>query len=320
MKSFAYKPFSFIVNTRPYNLIYKKHIEKSINKIENSSVFINIETTNLCNADCIMCPHSIMKRKTGTMDYEIFKSIVDNAIEYGVGIREFVLSGFGEPFMDKLIFDRIRYIKSKGNYYTKLFTNASLLDKEKAVKIINSGLDEIVISFNGITRDIYERVMKKIDYKVCFDNIMNFIEVKKQKNNSKPKIVLSCIRLADNKHEVRKVRKFWNGKVDQILKPIPENWSGSIEQNSPWKHNFKKKMWPCRGMWDTLDFLWDGRVSLCCRDYDANVIIGDISKSSVVDILKNKRESGYKHLNGDYSISKICYKCDTVVNNAISWW
>lgn len=318
-KIITYKPFSFIVNTEPYNLIYKKHIEGQIEKLENSPVFINIETTNVCNADCIMCPHSIMKRKIGIMEHDIFKSIIDNVIKE-IKIREFVLSGFGEPLTDKFIFDRVRYIKSKGDYYTKLFTNAYFLGKERVSEVIDSGLDEIVISFNGITEDVYERVMRKLDYKECLNNVMNFIKEKKRNRINKPKIVISCIRLNDNKKEVKKVKKFWSGMVDQILKPIPENWSGSISQNSPWKYNFKKKMWPCRGMWDTLDFLCDGRVSLCCRDYDGKVIIGDITRSSIEDILKNKRKSGYMHLKGDYSLSPICFKCDTIVKNAVSWW
>jgi radical SAM protein with 4Fe4S-binding SPASM domain len=131
---------------------------------------------------------------------------------------------------------------------------------------------------------------------------------------------LSCVKLTDNKKEVKKIKKFWNKKIDQILKPVPENWSGNISTNSPWKYKFKQKMWPCRGMWDTLDFLWDGRVSLCCRDYDGRIIIGDINKQPASDILKHKRNLGYKHLEENYTLTPICYKCDTIVKNAVSWW
>lgn len=318
-KTIIYRPFSSIVNRKIYNLIYKKHIEKCINKLEQSPIFINIETTNACNADCIMCPHTIMKRKIGIMNDKIFRDIVDSTIESDIEIKEFILSGFGEPLMDKYIFDRIRYIKSKGNYYTKLFTNASLLSKENTKEIIGSGLDEIVISFNSISKNVYEKIMKKLDYKNCFDNVINFINEKKQ-NSNRPKTVISCIKLADNKKEIKKIKKFWNWRVDQILKPVPENWAGSINIYSPWKYNFKKKMWPCRGMWNTLDFLWDGRVSLCCRDYDGKVIIGNITESSIEDILRKKRKLGYTHLNGDFSSTIICYKCDTIVKNAVNWW
>lgn len=70
-------------------------IEKCINKLKLSPIFINIETTNACNADCIMCPHTIMKREIGIMNDKIFIGIIESAIESGIEIKEFILSGFG---------------------------------------------------------------------------------------------------------------------------------------------------------------------------------------------------------------------------------
>lgn len=319
-KLLKYKPLSFFVNTKLYNSIYKKQIIKRIKKHESSPIFISIETTNICNADCDMCPHSIMKRKTGIMGMDLFKNIIGSAIKSRTGIKEFVLSGFGEPLLDKHIFERINYIKSKGKYYTKFFTNAALLDNEKINKLMSCGLDELVISFNGITRNSYEGIMKNLNYKKNLSNIFNLIEEKKICNSPTPKIVISCVRLTKNKDDIKGVLKFWKNKVNQVLRPIPENWSGNMVQNSPFKYSFKKKMWPCEGMWNTLDFLYDGRVSLCCRDYDGNVIIGDVSKLSVEELIGTKRKVGYQHLEGDYSFSPICYRCDTVIKNAISWW
>ncbi|MEI7905469.1 MAG: radical SAM/SPASM domain-containing protein [Candidatus Firestonebacteria bacterium] len=329
-KLISHKPFSCFVNTGLYNNFYAKRIRKEIAKIEAGGIYINIETTNACNADCLMCPHSKMKRAVGTMKEEVFKKIVDSVVESGIEVKEFVLSGFGEPFADKNILERIAYVKSKGPFFVKLFSNASLLDKNRVHKVFESGLDEIVISFNGITKEIYEQVMK-LPYEKSLENTLLLIKERKRRFESgregslaqvlKPKIVLSCVRLEKNKDEVRKFNEYWKGKADEILKPIPENWSGNMDQKSPWKYDFKKKMWPCRGMWDSLDFTWDGRVILCCRDYDGAVIIGDISKSSVKEILQKKRELGVKQLEkGDYSDAKICFNCDTMGKNAISYW
>ena len=337
-KLIQYKPFSYLINTKIYNNLYLKHIRKEVAVSEREGIFVNIETTNACNADCLMCPHSKMKRATGTIKEEVFKKIVDSAVESGINIRQFVLSGFGEPFADKNIFERIAYVKSKGPYFVKLFSNASLLDEIRIEKVFESGLDEIVVSFNGITKEIYEQVMK-LPYEKSLQNVLALIDMKcirlrssssgetanmsKQMNagSQKPRIVLSCVRLEKNKEEVRKFNEFWKGKADEILKPIPENWSGSMDQKSPWKYSKKGRMWPCRGMWDSLDFVWDGQVILCCRDYDGVVIIGDINKSSVKEIMQKKREMGIKQLEkGDYSDAKICCNCDTMGKNAVSYW
>jgi len=49
---------------------------------------IQIETTSLCNARCLICPNKDMKRKKGTMDDKTFKKIVDDCKEmaekYGI--------------------------------------------------------------------------------------------------------------------------------------------------------------------------------------------------------------------------------------------
>jgi len=322
----ARRPFSYLVNTAVYRKFYLRCIHKEIAKIEEGGVFVNIETTNACNADCLMCPHSKMKRASGTMNEETFRGIVDSAAGSGLKIREFVLSGFGEPIADKNIFERIAYVKSKGPFYVKIFSNASLLTPEKTAKLLASDLDEIVISFNGISKEIYESVMK-LPFEKSMDNVLALLEARRLRgpdaqghSEAKPKIVLSCVRLAGNKAEVAKFNAFWKGKADAILKPIPENWSGSMEQNSPWKYDIKGRLWPCRGMWDTLDFTWDGKTILCCRDYDGRVVIGDIKKEAVKDILARKRAMGIRQLeNGDYSDAKICKSCDTMNKNNINW-
>ena len=324
-KLIAHKPFSLLVNTGVYRKLYARRIRKEISKIEAGGIYINIETTNACNADCRMCPHSKMKREPGNMNEDIFRGIVDSAVESGLHIREFILSGFGEPLADRNIFDRIAYVKSKGPYYVKIFSNASLLTPEKTEKLLVSGLDEIVISFNGITKEVYESVMK-LPFEKSMENVLALLEARKLRTESggqtkpRPRIVLSCVRLADNKAEVAKFNAFWKGKADAVLKPIPENWSGSMEQDSPWKYDIEGRLWPCRGMWDTLDFTWDGKTILCCRDYDGRVIIGDIKNEAVKEILARKRAMGIRQLeHGDFSDAKICKSCDTMNKNNINW-
>jgi len=53
----------FIVNSAAYNSIYDKKIDKTIRKLsEKYPLGVDIGVTNLCNAECIMCPHSKLKK------------------------------------------------------------------------------------------------------------------------------------------------------------------------------------------------------------------------------------------------------------------
>src|SRR4030043_481203 len=87
----------FIVNSRLYNNLYEKKIKEVI-KNRDYPLGLDIGTTNLCNAACIMCPHSRLK-KMGTMDMKLYKKIIDNCER--LKIKNITLSFFGEPLLDK---------------------------------------------------------------------------------------------------------------------------------------------------------------------------------------------------------------------------
>ena len=46
------------------------------------------------------------------MGIELFKKIVDDC--FSEGIRNFNLNFYNEPFLDPLLFERVKYMKSKG--------------------------------------------------------------------------------------------------------------------------------------------------------------------------------------------------------------
>ena len=188
------------------------------------------------------------------------------------------------------------------------------------LNIINSNVNEIVISFNAVNKQSYEQIMKKLNYSFVLSNILNFIKMKRLKKSHLPKIVISCMRLNANAQELHLVRKFWEQLADYTLKPIPENWSGAIKQESPVKIVLNNNLWPCRGLWTSLDVLYDGRVALCCRDYDGKSILGDIKTSTLKEIWARKKAIGEQHLRNDFDSTPICKVCDTAKLNAISWW
>ncbi|MGH9389754.1 MAG: SPASM domain-containing protein, partial [Vicinamibacteria bacterium] len=45
-----------------------------------------------------------------------------------------------------------------------------------------------------------------------------------------------------------------------------------------------QRTFACRAPWDSVVIFWDGRVGLCCQDYDAKVVIGDTKSESLRSI------------------------------------
>src|SRR5262249_19229652 len=135
--------------------------EPALTRLQHPEV--RYETTDHCNATCIMCPRDLHKngREHGVMDLELFKKSIDEVVP--LGARRIVLTVFGEPLMDTTLADKIAYAKSMG-LNTYIISNGSLLNRTKSEKLIDAGLDEIRVSFYGMRPETYNAVMDKLDY------------------------------------------------------------------------------------------------------------------------------------------------------------
>ena len=106
---------------------------------------VQIEITNRCNMDCPMCPREVLDIELEHMDWDKFVTVTDKLTER----ENITLTGWGEPFLHPRIFDMIAYCKERG--HRVMITSNGLFTKESiADEILNSGLDEITFSIDGV--------------------------------------------------------------------------------------------------------------------------------------------------------------------------
>jgi len=268
---------------------------------------IAIETTSYCNTYCSFCPHPNMKREQQTMDMDLYKKVIDDTVE--LGIKHVVLSFFGEPLMDKKIFDRIKYAKQKG-LYVEFFTNAMLLSKDKAWQIILSGLDRLFISLDATNPTRYRELRVNGDYNVVVKNIRELLYLRK----NKPKIAIGMLILKEeDKKEIEEFQTNWND-VDEIHIRTAHNWAT----------NPKKKLnLPCYSLWTTFAVLSNGKVVPCCMDYEGHLAIGDANKESLRDIWYNSKKLQnlrHFHLKKLAFNIPLCKNCDIIESLTDPWW
>ena len=236
-----------------YRNVYLKRIEQKMQIFNSGAIAVEFEVTNKCNADCIMCPNSLMKRPIARMEMVLFKQIVDEFALEKLPLLKFVFAGIGEPTLDPLLPDKIRYLKEKlPQIPVQLTTNASLLTEKRSKELIDAGLDKIIISFNGTSKESYESVMGHLKYETTMQNLLHFLNLRK---NGKPNLTISCVRLDANANDFAKMAEFWREKgvqVDEIKTPVPFNRGGDqmqVRYKSKWalpKLTSQKQMFPCR--------------------------------------------------------------------------
>jgi MoaA/NifB/PqqE/SkfB family radical SAM enzyme len=145
--------------------------------IENGKLInpeARIEVTNACNAHCVICPREKMKRPKVRMTNRRFKACVDQV--KSMGAETISPFGYGEPLLDKGIFNKIEYCTELG-LDTFITTNAQLLGVDESHNLLKAGLSQIRFSVHGLNNKDYQSVHRGLDYDIVIRNISNFIAI-----------------------------------------------------------------------------------------------------------------------------------------------
>jgi MoaA/NifB/PqqE/SkfB family radical SAM enzyme len=284
-----------------------------------------IESTNVCNLDCVMCPTGLkqVKRPKGYMDFDLFKSIVDQMAPH---VKATTLHIWGEPLMHKRIFDMIAYCRQKG-LRAEISTNATLLDERKAQGLLDAGLGTIYLCLDGFRPETYEAIRVKADYEKTNGNILRFLELKAKGGYDNPYVNLQIIQMEQTMDEIDEFVAAWTlPGVDHInVKPF-DSWGGQVEAITQLRADDPANFVPlqryaCPNLWYHVHIYWDGRIAMCDRDFNLNYDLGNvISPDGKVEVMKNwngpKMQSLRKlHVEGQaHTVSP----CDTCVEWA--WW
>jgi radical SAM protein with 4Fe4S-binding SPASM domain len=270
---------------------------------------LGIEITNHCNLDCVMCPRGIMQREVGYMNGELFRRIIDEAA--AIGVKKITLHGLGEPLLHSELFDFIKYSKDAGILFVLFSTNCSFLDEEKAYKIFSSGLDEIVLSLDGVNAETYAAVRRKGDFKKVVKNITRFLEIRRELKSTNPRVTLQMIKLYETLDEIEEYRALWEDKVDNLNIKNFDTFAGQINNGPVIEYNQKHPARLCKTFVRNMLILQDGRVPLCTRDTNGAKIMGNLEKDTIKNIWNNSifNTVRCKQKAGEYSSLPLCKGC-----------
>ena len=270
---------------------------------------VQIESTNICNARCVFCPRDEMKRRQGVMDDALYRKVVDDCA--ALGIRHVRLHNYGEPFVDRYLTEKVAYAKQQGIAEVGVISNGSLIDEHVARGVVEAGLDAINISVDASGREVFERTRVGLKYDKVIANVERLVRIRGELGRTHPKLILSFVR-QDNSDEERAFIEHWRAVADKIHITDLHNWAGTLNRESDVRY-------PCYRQWLTFTVLWDGRVSLCCADFDGCVILGDMRTASIREIWEG---DAYRQVRREHLESggpAICRACDLPRKDSPLW-
>lgn len=295
-----------------YNYLYSRRQTGVISTHEEFPKTVALESSAYCNSRCIMCPSRKMKRKKGFMSWNTFTAALDECA--GRHVEKVYLSGFGEPLLDKHLEDKVAYASSRG-VKKSIVTNASLLDRSRALGLIAAGLDEVNVSMDGFSSEVYNKIRVGLDYNTVSENVRGLVAARR---NGRPKVIIEMVLLGSNSRDIPLLREQWGSRVDSIVIRQPQDWLKSVALDpgvyTPHRSNGARRArrWsPCIYPFTQLSVYWDGTIPLCHLDYDARGRVGTFGRESLYDIWHGERMMFYKqrHLDHGESLPPPCDRC-----------
>ncbi len=205
--------------------------------------------------------------------------------------------------------------------YIGFSSNLHYFDKEKALRLINSGLDEIAISIDGITQEVFEKYRANGNLNKVLKNALLLLNTRAKLNTSKPKIRWQFLVHAYNEHQMEDAKKLAKEMgfdeilffpmyidIENIFSVQPPKRINKFKDWLPKKEEFNLydlkagnlKVIPqnCHFLWDTAVVNWNGLVAPCCALFDDKYYFGDLKFNSFKKIWNNEKYQAARKLIG----------------------
>jgi radical SAM protein with 4Fe4S-binding SPASM domain len=191
---------------------------------------------------------------------------------------------------------------------TKIDSNLNQFTEEDAEAMILSGLDKLIVSIDGATRETYSKYRINGDFDKVIGNLGLLVRKKREMKMANPFISWQFLVFRHNEHEIEQAKtmaadmgvdgigitKAFIGDKDWL--PSNEEYSyykkgeiGGREHTSNYFKPFGEKF--CNWPWEAIVVNPNGSVSPCCSVEDEAGDFGNIFNSPFRDIWNN---SNYK--------------------------
>lgn len=286
----------------------------SFSQCLNYPKFIELETIRACNARCTFCAITNWESaEVGILSDDLFAKFVKEMESNNQSVDTVCLCRDGEPLLDKKLPARIRQLKDVGVKKINISTNAQLLTEDLGEKLVEAGLDEIMFSIDGHSKEVFESIRKNLSFEVVVRNTRNFIKLRNQlRSNMRLRIRMVVTEM--NAHEASAWKEYWMPQVRQNdivqAKPV-HSWGNQLFQ----ENKAKKKLYsnkPCIAPFNMLVIHYNGNVVLCGHDFLERIVVGNFNEETINQIWQGERfqEVRAKHLLNERDCYDMCQGCD----------
>lgn len=281
---------------------------------------VSVEVSSVCNLTCPECVtgRGLTKRRNTLISLELATEIASQLRDTTLSVW---LSFQGEPMMHPQFFSIAALF---AGLHPVIATNAHFLDMENCIRLADSPLEEIIISYDGVTAGSYGYYRRGGNHELVREGITRAASVFRERRSG-PKITIQFLVHRGNEHEVAAAASFavsigasFRIKSIQVLDisragewlPDERRWSRYVsDKHGGWKITGLPSR-GCLRMWRSAVITTDGDVIPCCYDKERLHIMGNLNELPFTKIWRGERYSSFRdRVMTSRSLVDICSEC-----------
>ena len=275
---------------------------------------IYVEITNMCNLKCEFCLETNREKKL--MKIEEFAEVINKIKTYTDLI---LLHVKGEPLLHENL-KEILDICYENNIKVNITTNTTLLNKNIDVLSNSLALRQLNLSMHDLEQNKLDEekrildvinVVKKIKEKnkglIVSYRLWNMSEIGENGRN------LIFLKLIEKEYGIKEIlNKCKNNNFLELDNDVFLNQDIEFEWPSM-KNQIVSCKGKCYGLKNQIAILVNGDVVPCCLDTDGDIVLGNIFKNTLEQILEgNRAKRIIEGFNNSQLVEELCKRCNFI--------
>jgi hypothetical protein len=247
--------------------------------------YVSLEAHTVCNQSCYFCPVSIAPREDYFMPTELYERIVGELAAYRDTIEAVFMINYNEPTVDRRFVEQVGAIRAAGLPPAVLTNGSGLTPGRVDALVALGGLRFLSINLSTLDRERYRRerggdhlglVLRNLDY------------AKDQPLAEQMDMVVLGTGNEDHQRDFEEISRYFAGSRFEVKYFEVMDRAGYLQiGHKPAIPN--QRLCGCENVGSRplqhLHITPRGTCVLCCEDYDAKYVVGDLTQDSVEGVL-----------------------------------
>lgn len=256
--------------------------------VAKSPTGIVVEINNTCNLDCAMCRTSLSRRPKQLMDLELFERIVKKAQDSNLSVES--IHSTGDPLANRHLRKYLEILR-KHRMSITLSSNFQLMENHiDTIFQFRDVIHTIRPSIDGASQDVYEKIRCGGTWDDLHRGLTKFAD--RNRKLSKPfHVFVNTVISKDNFHELALIPHVFS----YLAPPLNFRFAFVVSVAHAEEYFFQKSYFgdsyivnaPCPLPWGACYVLADGSLSVCCQDYNGELVFGNAAENDLAKCYNN---------------------------------